>query len=705
MTVDFVDNIAKIMSADDSIPNADAMQTLIRLISETSSPLGATEQELLRTSLMATGKRPLLESFSHSPALVKVAEWLAQSQQHDVTLSWLALLGHMPMTIKSLTDSGVGKVVNKLRKSAEKSEDAAVIAETKGLLERWKALTSAEVGGGAAKADAAPAKRARAEAAEGEAKRPKQPAASLEDDSSLDSALSAAVPRKASLKPDHMKPRRPVQPLVPSAAARPPPTPAGCACGGAPTSHPTIIVPPDGASGFGGGGAKQRSPVEAAATAAAALSPPPTYSKRRRVAWLTDDKGGVLCETKEYVVEQKDKAPQAQTAELEGRSDLQERWARELQGEKAAMQRRRDGSLDLGVHQLPWGMVATEPSARPDAQADRRGAGAGGAPPAGPQETLQWRTPPLLDQSLWPEVKGDLSTERDAQRQRRAMVPEARYHSVQDMPATPHEPPEHEQLPQRDVRLTPTIPLEPVPQPEPGPPEPQMQMQMQMQQMQEISSLDNHLGGEMLPQHGGMQMGAAMGGMMPGGMMNGNGGMQGFGNPAMCNGGGGMGGGGMPGMGGGMQGAGASVTNVGGLNAKLALQMMMGRSPMQVGMQNRGMQGPGAGFNNFAGMPGMPQGVQQQGNSWQQQGQQQGQDGPAMGVTHHKYRTKPCRYFNLPSGCKNGEGCNFLHQIVGPDYVFDAPGQHQNNGGGRGYGGGRGSGSFNGYHSQGRGGF
>merc|ERR1740139_780517 len=123
----------------------------------------------------------------------------------------------------------------------------------------------------------------------------------------------------------------------------------------------------------------------------------------------------------------------------------------------------------------------------------------------------------------------------------------------------------------------------------------------------------------------------------------------------------------------------------------------MGRSPMQVGMQNRGMQGPGAGFNNFAGMPGMPQ----QGNSWQQQGQQQGQDGPAMGVTHHKYRTKPCRYFNLPSGCKNGEGCNFLHQIVGPDYVFDAPGQHQNNGGGRGYGGGRGSGSFNGYHSQG----
>ena len=43
------------------------------------------------------------------------------------------------------------------------------------------------------------------------------------------------------------------------------------------------------------------------------------------------------------------------------------------------------------------------------------------------------------------------------------------------------------------------------------------------------------------------------------------------------------------------------------------------------------------------------------------------------GPQHHKYRTKPCRYFNMPSGCKNGEGCNFLHTLVGPDYVFDPP--------------------------------
>ena len=54
-------------------------------------------------------------------------------------------------------------MVNKLRKSAEKSEDQAVIAETKGLLERWKALTTAAI--------AAPAKRTRPEVAEVSAKR------------------------------------------------------------------------------------------------------------------------------------------------------------------------------------------------------------------------------------------------------------------------------------------------------------------------------------------------------------------------------------------------------------------------------------------------------------------------------------------------------------------------------------------------------
>ena len=95
-----------------------------------------------------------------------------------------------------------------------------------------------------------------------------------------------------------------------------------------------------------------------------------------------------------------------------------------------------------GVYQLPWDMGETSP--RQDGGSRGAGFAGGGAAPlgGGPQATLPWCTPPLLDQSLWPEVKGDLSTERDAQRQRRAMVPEARYHSAADIPATPHEPPE-----------------------------------------------------------------------------------------------------------------------------------------------------------------------------------------------------------------------------------------------------------------------
>ena len=68
-------------------------------------------------------------------------------------------------------------------------------------------------------------------------------------------------------------------------------------------------------------------------------------------------------------------------------------------------------------------------------------------------------------------------------------------------------------------------------------------------------------------------------------------------------------------------------------------------------MQNRAM--PGYNNNN---------------NQWQQDGQRD-----PMTPQHHKYRTKPCRYFNMPTGCKNGDNCTFLHTIVGPDYVFDQP--------------------------------
>ncbi len=53
----------------------------------------------------------------------------------------------------------------------------------------------------------------------------------------------------------------------------------------------------------------------------------------------------------------------------------------------------------------------------------------------GPQPTVAWTTPPMLDERLWPESKGELSAEREAQQRRRRETPEVKYTRVQDVPA------------------------------------------------------------------------------------------------------------------------------------------------------------------------------------------------------------------------------------------------------------------------------
>lgn len=319
------------------------------------------------------------------------------------------------------------------------------------LLKEWKTLTAAEnatANGAAAPAVPASAKRVRETVSEAESKRAKSPTpapapaallSSMEDDSSLDMAMNAAaVPRKASLKPDHMKARRPVQPLTPTVPPRRP----TCGCsGGAPATAasipgrpPAVIMPPANTPA-----PKQPSPTPTSfATSPPTTAPTSDGKPRKRVSWLSDSKGAVVCETKEYVVEAKEKHVQV--------ADFQQGYLAERQNEKLAMQGHRDGSLDLSVQ---WGMMG---SAQPHHHHQPHQPQ---PQPAGPVETIPWRTPPLLDQSLWPEVKGDQSAEREMQRERRARFPAARYQSLQDVPPTPHEPPEHEQLPRRDDRLTP----------------------------------------------------------------------------------------------------------------------------------------------------------------------------------------------------------------------------------------------------------
>ena len=206
---DFIDEFAALTAPDDSVVDAAAMTKLIQLL-EAPGAKDSSSQQLVVASLRATTDPALLESFTNSTALKEVNEWCTRAvtpATASTTLELLALLAHLPITVKAMQASGIGKTINKLRKA----EDEKVQGAAGELLKKWKGLLSAAPadGAGAAKrkagdgdADAATAKRAK----------PADAPTMLADDSSLDLALSAQAPRKASLlKPDHMKPRRPSQ--------------------------------------------------------------------------------------------------------------------------------------------------------------------------------------------------------------------------------------------------------------------------------------------------------------------------------------------------------------------------------------------------------------------------------------------------------------------------------------------------------------
>lgn len=206
---DFIDEFAELTAPDDSVKDAAAMTKLIQLL-EAPGAKDSSSQQLVVASLRATTDPALLESFTNSTALKEVNEWCTRAvtpATASTTLELLALLAHLPITVKAMQASGIGKTINKLRKA----EDEKVQGAAGELLKKWKGLLSAAPadGAGAAKrkagdadADAATAKRAK----------PADAPTMLADDSSLDLALSAQAPRKASLlKPDHMKPRRPSQ--------------------------------------------------------------------------------------------------------------------------------------------------------------------------------------------------------------------------------------------------------------------------------------------------------------------------------------------------------------------------------------------------------------------------------------------------------------------------------------------------------------
>jgi hypothetical protein len=122
----------------------------------------------------------------------------------------------------------------------------------------------------------------------------------------------------------------------------------------------------------------------------------------------------------------------------------------ELEGEKMAIRNQVRGSEDSGAFGGPGGgsglsgprtpMTPPAPRTRPL-----------------PQVRLPWTIPPLLDEHLWPSTKGDLSTERDAQRRRRSVMPESP--ALPELPPPVMEPAGEDDFPSRDDQETPVLPI------------------------------------------------------------------------------------------------------------------------------------------------------------------------------------------------------------------------------------------------------
>jgi len=277
-------------TAADAVPAAAEMHELIDLLTRSSAPAGMTERELVTATLQATEDRQLLQIFTHSRALNSLHEWLSESLHTESLLRLLQLLDHLPISVQSLQSSGIGKTVNKLRKSS----DARVQTRAAELLKCWKALASLQQteepqAASDVSSSSVPAKRPPSAGHDGpESDHKRLRASGTYEDSSLDSALSAqTAQRKASLKPDHLK-TRPVQPLATSISSCRRDRQAGSQLHAA--APPATDTKTQTAAGPASVMAAPKAPIEQA---------PPRAAKR--VRWAEPSN---LCEVREYLVEE-----------------------------------------------------------------------------------------------------------------------------------------------------------------------------------------------------------------------------------------------------------------------------------------------------------------------------------------------------------------------------------------------------------------
>jgi len=664
---------------DKSVSDSTKMDRLIETVSA-DAQLTPMAQTIILTELMSTTDSELLARFSHSNALEQVRKWLQDTMEDPVqpqlTLALLLLLGHLPMTVKSLQDSGVGKTVNKLRRSS----DAAVQAGAADLRKKWMAIASAEtpppvVADPPAKRpnEQKPVSTAAPPVKKAKASHPVETSHVATEDSALDSALSAeSTRRKASIKPDHLRPRRPVQPMSISV---PPIAPIRAKATSA--ASPESI---SGAAAAATSAVASPRPFEAAAPPA----PPP-----RRVQWAP---AASLTQVREYLIEDHQKR---------AFSGFKDQLAFDVEREKQTMMQQRHSQRGLLEN-------SHAPAAEP--------IGMVGGADSVPQPTQPWKTPPLLPESLWPVVKGDASTERETQRQRRSLVPRT---NGLGMSETPAEPAIEDRTPKRENDAsTPLIPLERVTASCPSV-DTESSACASAGALNSLGPLEGHNNG-LMGAGGGMGAGTLGNNMGNGssllgmdqqmlqnmlfrgcGMNNGlSSASLGSGLSSGCINGVGMNGrslSGVPGnLGGGMMGSGGIMNNalggMSGLNNNhkagtganmmggLTMAGMNGANGVQQraqGQQNGGgnltekiymqmmlqgnKQGAAPGMSNAMGRGlGMNTGLTGFGSSG-------GFDHAAARrdpATHPKFRTKPCRYYASSGGCKNGDRCTFLHMAL-----------------------------------------
>lgn len=673
--------------------------------------LDSTGRILAVHALMSTSDQALLQDFANSGALSRVEKWLGASHasaRHDETQKLLALLEHIPISVSSLMHSGVGKTVNKVRKS----DDSAVQLAAAELLRLWKAL--------AENREVPPAvKRPAQGASEGEAKRVKPSAVvptTNNDAAGLDAALAGlGAPKKASLRPEPTRPRAPTPPT--SLGATPRGLTASAAAPSVVKSDPLSpinvdVVRPTPA--HTSSPSHRLTPTDAASHPAPARKPP----SFKRVSWKSADE---LVETREYIVEDK-KGTTSSWGDL-----LQA----ERERERRAMQQRLANEID------PWAIGAAEtadpaPLSAHAGEVQQTGcleaptASAAAQAPATPriEPAIAWYTPAVLDEMFWPTMRGDESTEREAQQQRRRTRPELVYRRTQDLKGGPAPPPPH-----HERGLAPTVfpfdaPVEAPQAPPQDPPAvaPLLPSNFPTQQPEMVTGTTpartpEVAGAEAVPM-AGPQTGLSQQQLM---MMR-LGGL-----------GGGITGGCMPGQPSGPMSPFGSLagTGFGGSTGSVALGNGLSGSAGGVGLNSvsLGTIGPGGtglggtGLTSAAGGVGLgvAGGMGLMDKLLEQQKQQSANTGAALArgtgpggrpagfgqqrgdmAQHPKYKTKPCRYF-ASGGCKNGDGCSFLHDpnnLGTPadwgNYIPSKGGQQQPNGmidynrAGTGYGYGRG---------------